>query len=187
MKIGYARVSTEEQNLDLQIEALKKADCDEKIFSEKVSGKKDVPRPELDNALSRLREGDTFVVWKLDRFARSTAKLAKMLLDLNSRGVKFHSITDHLDTSTAGGKFYFHVLSAVAESEADLNHDRTTAGLESARKQGRVGGRPKAMNEKQLAGMRVIYEAKGIRGVLDAFPNVTRRTAYRYLNGEHGK
>lgn len=184
MKIGYARVSTEEQNLELQIEALNGVKCDE-IFSEKVSGKKDVPRPELDKALARLREGDTFVVWKLDRFARSTAKLAKILVDLNKRGIQFQSVTDKIDTSTAAGKFYFHILSAVAELEADLNHDRTTAGLASARKQGRVGGRPKALNAKQMEAAKVLFSASGIAAVLDAFPNLNRRTAYRYLQEEY--
>lgn len=182
MKIGYARVSTEDQHLDMQLSALKAASC-EQIFSDKASGKSDA-RPGLEDALSHLRAGDTLVVWKLDRFARSTAMLAKTLIELNRREVAFVSLTDQIDTSTPAGRFYFHILSAVAELEADLNRERTRAGLKAARDKGKVGGRPRVVSAKQAAAMRVLFETGGIDAVLAAFPTIAIRTIYRYLSTE---
>lgn len=180
MKIGYARVSTEDQHLDLQLKALKDAGC-EQIFSDKASGKSDA-RPGLEEALSHLRAGDTLVVWKLDRFARSTAMLARTLIELNTRGVAFVSLTDQIDTATPAGRFYFHILSAVAELEADLNRERTTAGLQAARAKGKVGGRPRAITTKQATAMQVLFASGGIDAVRAAFPQVSTRTIYRYLS-----
>lgn len=140
MKIGYARVSTVDQNLDLQLDALKAAGCD-RIYTEKMTGTRD-DRPELQRALDSLREGDTLIVYKLDRLGRSTFKLLELTEELNERGVEFVSIRDNIDTSTAIGKAMFRMLAVLAEMERDIIVERTQAGLKAARARGRVGGRP---------------------------------------------
>lgn len=149
MKIGYARVSTDDQNLDLQIDALEKYGCD-RIFQDRgVSGSKK-ERPGLSEAMSHLRAGDTLVVWKMDRFGRSLSHLIRSVEELKERGVEFASIVDAFDTSTAGGRFFFHIMAAVAEFERDIIRERTKAGLESARARGKSGGRPKSLNDAQI-------------------------------------
>lgn len=139
MHIGYARVSSEDQNTDLQIDALKKADCQE-IFQEKVSGKsKD--RPELETCLRVLREGDTLIVWRLDRLGRSLEHLVQIVSELETRKIGFKSLTESIDTTNAGGKLIFHIFAALAEFERNLIRERTIAGLKAARARGRIGGR----------------------------------------------
>lgn len=144
MKIGYARVSTEGQDLSLQLDQLKKNGCD-KIFSEKVSSRSELF--EKKKALSFLSEGDILVVWKLDRLARSTMELLGDIQDLVKREVGFVSLQDSIDTSTASGRFQLAVFAALAELERDMIRERTRAGLEAARLRGRVGGRPRGMTK----------------------------------------
>ena len=140
MKIGYARVSTDDQTLDLKIDALQSAGC-ERIYREHASGK-NTDRTELKQCLHALREGDTLVVWRLDRLGRSMTDLINTVTKLESEGVAFCSVTESLDTSTPAGKFIFHVFSSLAEFERNMIRERTSAGLKSARARGRVGGRP---------------------------------------------
>ncbi|EDX83143.1 Resolvase, N terminal domain superfamily [Synechococcus sp. PCC 7335] len=149
MKIGYARVSTVDQNLDLQTDALKQVGC-EKIYSDRgVSGAK-AERPGLDKALEHIRKKDTLVIWKLDRLGRSLRDLLGIVEYLKERGAHFHSIQDGFDTSTASGKMVFSVIGAMAEYERNLIRERTMAGLKAARARGRNGGRPKALDESQV-------------------------------------
>src|SRR5688572_12375571 len=143
MLIGYARVSKNEQNLDLQRDALKKAGCQEKnIYTDKVTGTKQ-ERKGLEQALSHLREGDIFVVWRLDRLGRSLKHLIETVTNLQAQGIAFQSITEQIDTSTATGQLVFLIFGALAEFERNLIKERTIAGLEAARARGRLGGRPK--------------------------------------------
>ena len=149
MKIGYARVSTTDQNLDLQTDALKATGC-KKIFSDRgVSGAK-AERPGLDKALDQLRKGDILVIWKLDRLGRSLSHLLSIIEDLKQKGVDFASVQDGFDTSTASGKMVFSVIGAMAEYERNLIRERTMAGLAAARARGRTGGRPKSLDESQV-------------------------------------
>ena len=149
MRIGYARVSTTDQSLDLQTDALKKSGC-EKIFTDHgVSGAK-TERPGLDEALGHVRKGDVLVIWKLDRLGRSLRHLLSIIEDLRQRGANFASIQDGFDTSTASGKMVFSVIGAMAEYERNLARERTKAGLASARARGRKGGRPKQLDEGQV-------------------------------------
>src|SRR5215213_5207158 len=157
MQIGYARVSTQEQTLDLQQDALSQAGC-ERVFTDTVSGSQD-ERPGLSDALSHLRSGDTLVVWRLDRLGRSLRHLIETVNDLSQRGIGFRSITEQIDTTTPGGKLVFHVFGALAEFERDLIRERTQAGLRAARARGRVGGRPRKLTDaKQLELARALYD-----------------------------
>jgi DNA invertase Pin-like site-specific DNA recombinase len=140
MKIGYVRVSKQEQHEALQIDALKAAGC-EKWFVDKMTGSK-AERKGLDEALAYVRPGDTFVVWKLDRAGRSLTHLIELLKGLQERGIEFISLTEQIDTTTPGGKLIFHLMGALAEFERDLIRERTNAGLAAAKARGRVGGRP---------------------------------------------
>lgn len=144
MKIAYCRVSTDDQNLDLQKDELKRAGC-ERFFSDVASGGK-FDRPGLNEALTFLREGDTLVVWRLDRLGRSLKELISTVSTLQERGIGFQSLRESIDTTTPGGKLIFHVFGALAEFERDLIRERTNAGLASARARGRLGGRPKALD-----------------------------------------
>ena len=149
MKIGYARVSTKDQKLDLQIDALKRAGC-EKIFSDIVSGAtKD--RPNLNAMLEQCRPGDTIVIYKLDRLGRSLTHLVSLVNKLMEDGVHLQSLNDSIDTSTSQGKLMFNVFASLAEFERDLIRERTRAGLEAARARGRVGGRPKGLSKEAEA------------------------------------
>lgn len=139
MLVGYARVSTQDQNPDLQLDALRAAGCEE-IFHEKVSGQNRT-RPELDACLRILRMGDTLVVWRLDRLGRSLKDLVEIVHSLEDRKVAFQSLTENIDTSSAGGRLIFHLFGALAEFEHNLIKDRTRAGLAAARARGRKGGR----------------------------------------------
>ena len=148
MLIGYARASTQDQNLDLQSEALTKAGC-EKIFNDKISGSR-AERPGLTKALEMLREGDTLVVWKLDRLGRSVKNLVDLVGELHQQGIQFKSLTDAIDTGTPSGRFFFHVMASLAEMERELTVERTRAGLEVARQLGRKGGRRRQMTESKI-------------------------------------
>ena len=148
MLIGYARVSTQDQNLDLQSEALTKAGC-EKIFNDKISDSR-AERPGLTKALEMLREGDTLVVWKLDRLGRSVKNLVDLVGELHQQGIQFKSLTDAIDTGTPSGRFFFHVMASLAEMERELTVERTRAGLEVARQLGRKGGRRRQMTESKI-------------------------------------
>ena len=148
MLIGYARVSTLDQNLDLQMQALTKADC-KKIFEDKVSGTR-ADRPGLAKALEMLREGDTLVVWKLDRLGRSVKQLVGLVSELHKQGIQFKSLTDSIDTGTPSGRFFFHVMASLAEMERELIVERTRAGLDVARQLGRKGGRKPKMTESKI-------------------------------------
>jgi DNA invertase Pin-like site-specific DNA recombinase len=146
--IGYARVSTQDQNLELQIDALTKAGC-KKIFDDKITGTR-AERPGLSKAQESLREGDTLVVWKLDRLGRSVKNLVDLVGELHKQGVQFKSLTDSIDTGTASGRFFFHVMASLAEMERELTLERTRAGLEVARQLGRIGGRKRQMTESKI-------------------------------------
>ena len=148
MNIGYARVSTQDQNLDLQLEALTKAGC-KKVFDDKISGSR-AERPGLTKALEMLREGDTLVVWKLDRLGRSVKNLVDLISELHRQGVQFKSLTDAIDTGTPSGRFFFHVMASLAEMERELTVERTRAGLELARQLGRKGGRKRQMTDSKI-------------------------------------
>jgi DNA invertase Pin-like site-specific DNA recombinase len=148
MLIGYARVSTQDQNLDLQIEALTKAGC-KRVFDDKISGSR-ADRPGLAKVLEMLREGDTLVVWKLDRLGRSVKNLIDLVGELHKQGVQFKSLTDAIDTGTPSGRFFFHVMASLAEMERELTVERTRAGLETARQLGRKGGRKRQMTDSKI-------------------------------------
>jgi DNA invertase Pin-like site-specific DNA recombinase len=179
MLIGYARVSTQDQNLELQRKALIDAGC-EKIFDDKVSGSRS-ERPGLAQALGILRDGDTLVVWKLDRLGRSVKHLVDLVGELDELGVHFRSLTDSIDTSTVSGRFFFHVMASLAEMERELTVERTRAGLEVARSLGRVGGRKRKMTDSKLESARRLL-AGGVP-VKDVAKNlgVSVPTLYRWL------
>ncbi|APX00424.1 recombinase family protein [Arthrobacter sp. QXT-31] len=147
-RIGYARVSTRDQNLSLQLDALKAAGCN-RIFDDVMSGAK-TQRPGLDRALDVLREGDTLVVWKLDRLGRSAKDLLEFAGRLSEQQIGFISLTDAIDTTTASGRFFFNVMASLSQMERDLLVERTQAGLLAAREQGRVGGRKRVMTESKI-------------------------------------
>lgn len=148
MLIGYARVSSNDQNLDLQIDALKKVGCS-RIFSDKITGKRK-SRPGLDDALSYLRTGDTLAIWKLDRLGRSVKGLIDLVEKMQEKEIHFRSITDGIDTTTPAGRFFFHVMASLAQMERELLVERTKAGLAAAKKRGRVGGRKRVMTSSKL-------------------------------------
>jgi len=180
MLIGYARVSTQDQNLDLQVEALNKIGC-EKIFEEIVSGIK-TDRQNLNEALSYLRPGDSLVVWRLDRLGRTLKQLIELINTLKERGIGFMSITEAIDTTTPTGQFFFHITAAFAELERDLIRERTKAGLASARARGRKGGRPKAIDSEAFQMALILYNEKKttVANISKQF-NISKRTFYRYL------
>ena len=148
MHIGYARVSTQDQDLSLQYDALRQAQCD-KIYEDKASGA-NASRDGLTLALEVLRENDSLVVWKLDRLGRSLKDLVAIVCDLEQRGVHFKCLTDQIDTSTTSGRFFFHVMASLAQMERDLTVERTRAGLDAARRQGRTGGRKRKMDASKI-------------------------------------
>jgi DNA invertase Pin-like site-specific DNA recombinase len=152
MRIGYARVSSRDQNLEMQLDALNQAGC-KRIFTDKLSGAQ-VERPGLREALSHLREADTLVVWKLDRLGRSVKGLVDLVNELETQKVHFLSITDDVDTKTPAGRFFFHVMASLAQMERELILERTRAGLEAARCAGRVGGRKRQMTDSKVQAAR---------------------------------
>src|SRR3954463_2371073 len=181
MLIGYARVSTLDQTLALQQDALTAAGC-EHIYTDTVSGSV-TTRPGLTQALSHLRTGDTLVVWRLDRLGRSLAHLIDTIRDLQQRGVGFRSLQEQIDTTTtSGGKLVFHVFGALAEFERDLIRERTHAGLAAARARGRLFGRPKVLTAQQVKQLQSL--AKDERNTVAAICEtlgISRATYYRYL------
>ena len=184
MLVGYARVSTSEQTLDLQKDALEKIGCT-KIYSDVVSGAKE-ERKGLQEALEYVREGDPLVVWRLDRLGRSLKHLIETITNLNKRNIGFKSITENIDTTTSGGKLVFHIFGALAEFERDIIRERTKAGLQAARARGRVGGRPKAQalnTPKKVAMAQSLYDNKenSIDEVCKTL-HISRATLYRYIN-----
>ncbi len=180
MRIGYARVSTQDQHLRAQTDALKQAGC-EKVYTDQLSGASR-ERPGLTQALETLRKGDTLVVWKLDRLGRSLPHLVELVGELKERGVGFRSLQENLDTTSGTGKLVFHLFASLAEFERDLIRERTMAGLAAARARGRMGGRPRALEAKQVALARAMYQDK-TNSVKDicATLQVGKTTLYRYL------
>jgi DNA invertase Pin-like site-specific DNA recombinase len=182
MLIGYARVSTQDQNPALQLDALKAVACD-RIFEEKASGAQR-DRPELKAALEYMRHDDVLVVWKLDRLARSLGQLIETVESLEQRGIGFRSLTEQIDTTTPTGKLTFHIFGAMAEFERSIIRERTRAGLDAARARGQSGGRPRSLSEKDLAAARALLGDPAI-----TFDEVARRlkvapaTLYRHLPG----
>jgi DNA invertase Pin-like site-specific DNA recombinase len=182
--IGYARVSTTEQHLHLQQDALVKAGC-LKIFTDTISGAKS-ERKGLSEALDFIRGGDTLVVWRLDRLGRSLKDLIERITELHSRNIGFKSLTEQIDTTTSGGKLIFHIFGALAEFERDIIQERTNAGLTAARARGRQGGRPKSplSDERKLQMARQMYENKShsVRDICNAL-GIPRSTFYKYVKG----
>jgi DNA invertase Pin-like site-specific DNA recombinase len=185
MLIGYARVSTLDQDLALQLDALKGAGC-EKLFTEKASGAQR-DRPQLAAALEYMRGGDTLVVWKLDRLARSLKQLIETVEGLGEKGMGLRSLTEAIDTTTSGGKLIFHIFGALSEFERGVIRERTRAGLDAARARGRTGGRPPALNQEDLAMAKTLQRNPSI-----TVEQVARRlgvvpsTLYRHLPGGRG-
>jgi DNA invertase Pin-like site-specific DNA recombinase len=180
MLIGYARVSTQDQTLNLQKDALEKIGCT-KIFTDTISGAV-TERKGLEEALNFAREGDTLVVWKLDRLGRSLKRLIETVTTLNNRGIGLKSLTENIDSTTSGGKLIFHIFGALAEFERDIIRERTQAGLMAARARGRLGGRPKALDEKKAEIAKQLYRDKTneIADICQTL-NISRATLYRYV------
>ena len=179
MLIGYARVSTPEQDLTPQLDALSAAGC-ERTFMDKASGAK-ANRAGLAEAMSHARAGDVLVVWKLDRLGRTMKGLVDLSADLSERGIGFRSLTDGIDTAGTAGKLVFHIMAAMAEMERDLNRERTTAALIVARREGRVGGRKTVMTPKRLeAAKKLLASGMSMREIALAI-GVSVPTLYRHL------
>lgn len=182
MLIGYARVSTHDQDLALQLDALQAAGCD-KVFTEKASGAQR-ERPALQAAITYMRSQDTLVVWKLDRLARSLKQLIETVEELGERSIGLRSVTESLDTTTAGGKLVFHLFAALAEFERSVIRERTRSGLQAARRRGRVGGRPPALMSQDLAAARALLRDPEITVEQVAKRlGVAPSTLYRHLPG----
>jgi len=181
MIVGYARVSTDDQTLALQLDALQAAGC-EKVFRDTISGAK-TERPELTKALDHVRNGDMLVVWRLDRLGRSLSHLIELIQTLEGRGVGFKSLTEQIDTTTSGGKLIFHIFGALAEFERNLIRERTMAGLQAARARGRKGGRPKKPNTdtKIVMAKRLHADPNNSIAEICKTLGVSRATLYRYL------
>jgi DNA invertase Pin-like site-specific DNA recombinase len=181
MKVGYIRVSKQEQNEALQRDALKDAGC-EKYFSDKITGSK-FERKGLEELLAFVRPGDTVIVWKLDRLGRSLKDLIETLNMLKDRGVDFISLTEKIDTTTPGGKLIFHLMGALAEFERDLIRECTNAGLAAARARGRIGGRPKrlATNGKVALARRLFADPNHSIPEICSTLGISRSTLYRYV------
>lgn len=182
MKIGYARVSTGLQNLNLQEDRLNQYGC-EKIFSDHISGSKS-KRPGLDKAIEFARSGDTIVVWRLDRLGRNMEDLITLVNELNNRGVSFHSLEENItmDKSSSTGQLLFHLFAAFAEFERNLILERSSAGRMAARARGRYGGRPEKLNKQDLKLLKTLYDnGTPIKTIAEQW-KVSRTTIYRYLN-----
>ena len=179
MRIGYARVSTQEQDTQLQIDALKEAGC-EIIYEEKVSGSK-LDRLELENCMKSLRKGDELVVWKLDRLGRSLSQLISLIEEIREKGVEFSVITENIDTSTPSGKMMFHIFATIAEYERSMIRERVNAGLEVARKKGRYGGRPNSLSENNKKMATAMLKGGATKGEIAKHFDVCRQTIYRFF------
>lgn len=182
MLVGYARVSTQDQTPALQLDALRAVGC-ERVFEEKASGAAR-DRPELKAAIDYARAGDTLVVWKLDRLARSIKQLIETVEGLEARGIGFRSLTEAIDTTTAGGRLVFHIFGALAEFERSIIRERTMAGLASARARGRMGGRPRSLTTADLAAAKALLSDPDITVEAAAKRlGVAPSTLYRHLPG----
>ncbi|STX43957.1 site-specific DNA recombinase; e14 prophage [Legionella donaldsonii] len=181
MLIGYARVSTDDQNLNLQHDALIQAGC-EKIFDDQMTGSK-IARPGLDAALDYAREGDVIVVWRLDRLSRSLKDLIDMVASLDEKKIGLKSLHESIDTSSSSGKLIFHIFGALAEFERNLIRERTHAGLQAARARGRKGGRPKKLSTDKAKLAIKLYKGKehSIKQICELI-GVSKPTLYKYLN-----
>ena len=186
MKIGYARVSTSDQHLYMQEDALKSEGC-QQIFHDIASGAK-TERPGLEEALAYAREGDAIIVWKLDRLGRSVQHLIQTIKGLSDKGIGFKSLQENIDTTTSGGKLIFHIFSALAEFERDLIQERTRAGLKAARARGRMGGRPPLLKPDQVKKMLARYDEQKltVEEICKVF-GISRPSFYNYLNKNKGK
>src|SRR2546427_10061794 len=184
MLVGYARVSTSDQTLNLQKDALEHIGCS-KIFTDTISGAT-TERHGLDAALAYVREGDTLVVWRLDRLGRSLKHLIETITTLNNRKIGFKSIQENIDTTTSGRKLIFHIFGALAEFERDIIKERTQAGLQAARARGRLGGRPKALDYKKAMLAQSLYNSHehSIKDICDTL-HISRATLYKYVR-THG-
>ncbi len=178
MRIGYARVSTEDQTLDLQRDALKRAKCRE-IYEEQATGK-NTGRPQLDACLKSLREGDTLAVWRLDRLGRNLTDLVRLISELEDRKINFESLTEKIETGSPAGRLVFHVFAALAEFERNLIRERTVAGLKAARARGRKGGRPAKLSPKEIKTIRALLKTADIpvAEIAQRF-GIARSTLYR--------
>src|SRR4051812_1300283 len=187
MRIGYARVSTHEQNLDLQRDALQRAGC-ERIIEDTASGGK-ATRSGLAQALDILRPSDVLVVWRLDRLGRTLKHLIELMGDLERQGIGFQSTTEAIDTTTPGGKLVFHIFAALAEFERNLIRERTQAGLQAARARGRKGGRQKKLGDRQRALAVDLYRQKKhtVGEICQMVGGISRPTLYRYVAMAEGK
>src|SRR5712671_6021632 len=179
--IGYGRVSKQEQHLELQLDKLREKGCS-KLFTDKISGAK-FEREQLNAALAYLRQGDTLVVWKLDRLGRSLRHLIDTVMELQKRGIGFISLTENIDTTSPGGKLIFHFMGALAEFERDLIRERTMAGLAAAKARGRVGGRPRKLktNGKVALARRMFADQSHSIPEICAALGISRATLYRYV------
>jgi DNA invertase Pin-like site-specific DNA recombinase len=185
MLIGYARVSTQDQNPALQLDALKAVGCD-RVYEEKASGAQR-DRPELTAALAYMRDDDVLVVWKLDRLARSLGQLIETVESLERRGIGFRSLTEQIDTTTPAGKLTFHIFGAMAEFERSIIRERTRAGLDAARARGRKGGRPRSLSAKDLVAAKALLGDPAITVDEVALRlKVAPATLYRHLPGGRG-
>src|SRR6266849_3030111 len=190
MLIGYARVSTHEQTLDLQLDALHEAGCDtDKTYKDKISSRK-ADRPGLKQALDQLRAGDTLVVWRLDRLGRSLQELITLVNTIHAKGAGFKSLTESMDSTTSGGKLIFHFFGALAEFEQEVIKERTIAGLHAARARGRLGGRPKiqALDPKKITLAKKLYADQNmpVQEICDTL-HIGRSTLYRYVEAKTAK
>lgn len=185
MRIGYARVSSQEQNLDLQKDALKRAGC-EKIIEDVITGKAEV-RSGLDRVKELLREGDVLVVWRLDRLGRSLKHLIELMAEFEKQKIGFQSLQESIDTTTPGGRLVFHIFGALAEFERNLISERTRAGLEAARSRGRKGGRPKKLSAEKRAVVLDLYQQKkhGVQEICQSL-GITKPTLYAYVRQAKG-
>jgi DNA invertase Pin-like site-specific DNA recombinase len=181
MRIGYARVSTEDQTLNLQKDALKRAKCRE-IYEEQATGK-NTGRPQLEACLKSLREGDTMIVWRLDRLGRNLGDLVALVAEFERRKINFESLTERIETNSPTGRLVFHVFAALAEFERNLIRERTFAGLKAARARGRKGGRPAKLSAKDIKTIRALLKTAEIPvAEIAARFGVARSTLYRTLN-----
>jgi DNA invertase Pin-like site-specific DNA recombinase len=186
MLVGYARVSTDDQNLNLQRDALNQAGC-EQIFEDQLSGAK-AERPGLHQALQYARTGDAIVVWRLDRLSRSLKDLIEMVTLLESRGIGLKSLQEAIDTSSSSGKLIFHIFGALAEFERNLIRERTQAGLQAARARGRRGGRPKALNkDKQALAVKLYDDKKHTVDQICEMMGISKPTLYKYIEAAKGR
>lgn len=181
MRIGYARVSTEDQKLDLQLQALRNAKCD-KIFTDYGISGSSTDRPGLHEMLESLEREDTLVVWRLDRLGRSLIQLVQLMDDLGRRGIEFHSLTENIDTGSSGGRLLFHMIAALSEFERTLISERTRAGMAAAKMNGRRMGRPRGLNDQQLRDATVAISERGedIKEVASRY-EVTSRSLRRMI------